>query len=172
MALLGLVAVAGYQNRGKLSEMLKSAQGGAAGAGPLGGLTGGQSSQGGMGGLLGELGGMLGIGGTGAGTGAGALGGQQSGSLTGGLSDLVDRFRTAGMGQKADSWVGSGENQRVEPQELEQALGPDMVADLQQKTGLSRDELLSRLSQALPDTVNRFTPQGRMPTDDEAREFY
>lgn len=163
MALLGLVAVAGYKNRGKLSEMM--------GGGQTGMSSGSMSGQsGGMGGILGELGGMLGIGGASQSAQAGM--GAQTGGLSGGLNELMDKFRGSGMGHKAESWVSDGANHEVEPHELETALGADMVAELTQKTGLSRDDLLSRLSQALPDTVNRFTPAGRLPTDEEAREFY
>jgi uncharacterized protein YidB (DUF937 family) len=61
-ALLGLLAIAGYQNRDKLGELLKGATGNApAGAGdqqgPLGGLLGnlgGALAGGGAGGLLGD----------------------------------------------------------------------------------------------------------------------
>lgn len=171
MALLGLVAVAGYKNRGKLSEMMGSGQTGQTGM--QSGAMSGQS--GGVGGILGELGGMLGIGGASQSAQGGMMGSQagaQGGGLSGGLNELMDKFRGSGMGHKAESWVSDGTNHEVDATELETALGPDMVAELQQKTGLSRDDLLSRLSQALPDTVNRFTPAGRLPTDEEAREFY
>jgi uncharacterized protein YidB (DUF937 family) len=35
------------------------------------------------------------------------------------------------------------------------------------QSGLSRDELLTGLSQHLPDVVDHLTPDGRLPTDDE-----
>ena len=81
--------------------------------------------------------------------------------LGGGLSDLVDRFKQNGQGEVADSWVRQGPNQQVTPQQLEQAIGPDVLAALSQQTGLSREELLSRLSRNLPDAVDKYTPEGR-----------
>jgi uncharacterized protein YidB (DUF937 family) len=143
-ALLGLLAIAGYQNRDKLAEMLR----GMAPDSP--GAPGQGQQQGGLGGLLGNLGG----------TGVGGL-------LGGGLGELVERFRQNGQGDIADSWVGRGPNKDIAPNQLEQAIGPDVLATLSQQTGLSRDEILARLSRELPRAVDKYTPEGRLPTEDE-----
>jgi uncharacterized protein YidB (DUF937 family) len=138
-ALLGLVAMAGYQNKDKIAEML----GGAGKNTPAPG-------QGGIGGILGQL----------TGTGGGASAG---GLLSGGLGELVDRFKQSGQGAMADSWVGSGPNQQIAPPQLEQAIGPDVLDTLSRQTGLSREDLLARLSRELTDAVDKYTPQGRLP---------
>ena len=146
IALLGLLAVAGYQNRDKIAEVLggrKQEPGG----GP------GQSNQ--QGGVLGNLGGLL------SGASAGSV-------LSGGLGSLIERFRQNGQGQAADSWVRTGPNLPLGPDQLEQAIGPDVMNTLSQQTGLSREELLSRLTRELPAAVDKFTPDGRLPTEDEA----
>jgi uncharacterized protein YidB (DUF937 family) len=146
-ALLGLLAIAGYQNRDKLAEML-----GGAGQGPAGG-SGQGNRQSGAGALPGGLGGLL-----------GGLGGTNVGDfLGGGLRDLVDTFKQNGHAEAADSWVGRGPNKEVAPHQLEQAIGPDVLAALSQQTGLSRDELLTRLSRELPQAVDKYTPEGRLP---------
>jgi uncharacterized protein YidB (DUF937 family) len=147
-ALLGLLAIAGYQNREKIAEMLRG-QGE-----PGGGQAGRGGGQGGLGGLLGQLGGSLG------GAGAGGL-------LGAGLKELVDRFRENGEGETADSWVSTGPNKQIQPSRLEQALGPDVLDTLSQRTGLSRQELLARLSRELPDAVDKYTPEGRLPAQPE-----
>ena len=138
-ALLGLLAVAGYQNRDKLAEMLGGTSSSTSGA-PS------QGTQSGLGGLLSILG-----------------GGGVGGLLGGGLSELMDRFKQNGQGDVAESWVSKGPNKPVEPHQLEKAIGPDVLATLAQQTGLSRDELLSRLSRNLPDAVDQYTPEGRLP---------
>jgi uncharacterized protein YidB (DUF937 family) len=143
-ALLGLLAIAGYQNRDKLAEMLRGTASGTPGAPGQG------HQQGGLGGLLGSLGG------------AGA-----DGLLGGGLGELVDRFRQSGQGDLADSWVGRGPNKDIAPNQLEQAIGPDVLNTLTQQTGLSRDEILARLTRELPQAVDKYTPEGRLPTTDE-----
>ena len=142
LALLGLLAVAGYQNRDKLAEMLGNAGGGQAkpGAGdPLSGM-------------LGNLGGMLG----GAGAGAGGL-------LSGGLGELLDKFKQSGEGETAESWIRQGPNKEVSPPQLKRAIGADVLAQLEQQTGLSQEELLARLSRELPSAVDKYTPEGRLP---------
>jgi uncharacterized protein YidB (DUF937 family) len=159
-ALLGLLAVAGFQNRDKLSQMLGGASGNQGGGGLLGGA--GQQT-GGMGGLGGLLGGG------GLGSLLGGLGGNASpgGLVSGGLGELVERFRQNGHGDTVDSWVGTGPNKQVAPEQLESAIGPDVLETLTQQTGLSREELLSRLSNNLPQAVDQYTPNGRVPSHQE-----
>jgi uncharacterized protein YidB (DUF937 family) len=140
-ALLGLLAVAGYQNRDKIAEML----------GGLGQSTPAGTGQSGVANFLGQLGRSLG------GTGAGGL-------LSGGLGELVERFKQSGHGETAESWVRTGPNNPVTPPQLEQAIGPELLETLSKQTGLSREELLARLSRELPDAVDKYTPQGRLPT--------
>ena len=149
VALLGLLAVAGYQNRDKIAEMLRGQ--GQAGNRPPG--TPGQG--GGQGGILGNLGGLFG------GASAGSV-------LSGGLGDLVDRLRQQGHGEAADSWVARGPNKQLSSQQLEQALGSDVVDSLVQRTGLTREDLLSRLARTLPEAVDKYTPEGRLPSAEEA----
>jgi uncharacterized protein YidB (DUF937 family) len=120
---------------------------------------------GGMAGLPGGLGGLLGgLMGGGAG---GAAGGGLGGLLGGGLGELDQRMRQNGRGDAMDSWVGHGPNHEVEPHDLEAALGPDVLEDLTETTGLSRQEILQRLSRELPRAVNEYTPQGRLPQSHE-----
>ena len=83
--------------------------------------------------------------------------------LSGGLRDLVDTFKQKGQGEVADSWVSRGPNKQIAPPQLEQAIGPDVLETLSQQTGLSREELLSRLSKNLPEAVDKYTPEGRIP---------
>ena len=160
-ALLGLIAIAGYQNRDKLAELLRGAGGTSPNTPGAPGQGAGQQ-HGGLGGLLGQqpggLGGLLGsLGGAGA---AGGLGGL----LGGGLGELVERFRQAGHGEVADSWVGTGPNRQLAPNDLENAIGSDVLEDLTRHTGLSREEILQRLARDLPDAVDKYTPEGRLPT--------
>lgn len=145
-ALLGLVALAGYQNRDKLAEMLQGATGG----GQQSGNAQSGPSAGPLGGLLNNLGGAL------AGGGVGGL-------LNGGLGELLERFKQNGQGEAAQSWVNKGPNKELAPGELRQAIGPDVLAALEQQTGLSQEELLARLSRQLPEAVDRYTPDGRLP---------
>jgi uncharacterized protein YidB (DUF937 family) len=68
------------------------------------------------------------------------------------------------LGNAANSWVGSGQNQPVAPGQLGSALGPDVIKTLAQRSGLSEDEITKQLSQILPGVVDTLTPNGRLPT--------
>jgi uncharacterized protein YidB (DUF937 family) len=116
----------------------------------------------------GPLAGMLGTGGSAGNKGGGLLGGAAGGgTLSGGLQDLLDRFRQTGQESKAQSWVSTGANQPVSPNELEQALGEERLQWLMEQTGLPKDQLLAGLSNSLPEAVDELTPDGRIPTEDE-----
>jgi uncharacterized protein YidB (DUF937 family) len=97
----------------------------------------------------------------------GARGPVSGASLGSGLKDLLDRFRQSGHEDKAQSWVSSGANQPIAPHELEQALGEERIQWLMEQTGMPRAELLNGLSGELPDAIDKLTPDGRMPTDEE-----
>lgn len=110
---------------------------------------------GGLGDLLkGGLGGLL------AGGAAGSV-------LSGGLGDLLNQLQHSGHGDTANTWVGKGENKAIAPGDLANALGADQIESLSAQSGLSRDELLSGLSQYLPQVVDHLTPDGRLPTEQE-----
>jgi len=83
--------------------------------------------------------------------------------LSGGLRDLINTFKQAGHGDAADSWVGHGPNKQIGRSELEQAIGPEVLETLSRQTGLTREEIVSRLSTNLPEAVDKYTPEGRLP---------
>jgi uncharacterized protein YidB (DUF937 family) len=141
------------QNGGGLGDILggmlgggRGAQGGGLGGGGLGGLL-----QGGLGGLL-------------AGGAAGSI-------LSGGLGGLLNQFQQHGQGETANSWVGKGPNQDISESDLAKSIGSEDIDALTRHTGLSRDELLSGLSRELPGAIDELTPDGRVPTADEASRW-
>jgi uncharacterized protein YidB (DUF937 family) len=75
----------------------------------------------------------------------------------------VEQFRQNGHGDVINSWIGSGQNQPIAPEQLHQALGPDAVNNLSRMTGVSGQDLVAELSRVLPGIVDKLTPQGRVP---------
>lgn len=110
-----------------------------------------QPGGGGQGDLLGAVIGML---------------GQQGGGGLGGLAGLVAKFQQAGLGDVASSWVGTGANKPVSPDQLGGVLGNDMVAGLAKQLGINPQDALGQLSQMLPQVVDKLTPQGQIPQGD------
>ncbi|MER8806044.1 YidB family protein [Mesorhizobium australicum] len=81
------------------------------------------------------------------------------------LGDILNRFRGAGVGSKVDSWVGTGPNEPIQPSEVEAAIDEDTLTSLSMQTGLSREDLISRITRDLPEAVNKMTPSGEMPPE-------
>lgn len=159
--LLGVLAYRTYQGKGRLADMFGPASA-PPGSAPPGALPGDPrdprapqrpATGGGLGDLLrGNLGGLL-------------AGGAAGGLLGSGLNDLLGRFQRNGFGDVADSWIGTGPNREISPQQLQQALGPDTVNSLAEQAGVSDVDLLSGLSRDLPDAVDQLTPSGEIPRD-------
>ena len=144
----------------------------------VGGMLGGQQGQGQGGGGLGDLAAMLGQGGGQSGQGGqggqaallsmvlGMLansGGQGGGQGGGGLAGLMEKFQSAGLGDQMNSWVGSGQNLPVSPEQLGSVFGADQMSQMAEKMGLSTGELGAQMSQVLPQAVDHFTPGGQAP---------
>src|SRR5215475_12414233 len=140
-------------------QAIKAFTGGQASAGTSAGRQSPETTGGGLDELLkGGLGGLLG----------GAAGGSV---VSGGLNDLLKQFQQNGQGDVAKSWIGAGPNKAISPNDLATALGADRVNALAGFSGMSRDEMLNGLSRQLPDVVDQLTPDGRLPTEQEAARF-
>jgi uncharacterized protein YidB (DUF937 family) len=145
-ALLGLLAVAGYQNRDKIAEWLgtppRDARGAVLPHVPPTGTTAPMPSN-----LERVLGGV----------GTAGVGGL----LASGLAELVEHFTKGGHGETANSWVNQGANRVIAETDLERAIGPATLDQLTQQTGLSRTEILARLTRDLPSAIDRYATDGR-----------
>ena len=146
LALMGVLAYRTMKGKGRLADMI--------GMNP----TAGTGMGAGMGGGLGGLGGLLAGGGIGK-------------ALSDGLEHLLGRFQANGQGDKAQSWIETGANRPIAPGELEQALGTERVQWLMEQTGMSKQELMAGLSKELPEAVDKLTPEGRIPTEQEAERL-
>ena len=126
-------------------------------AGPAGGLGdilgqmmggGGQRGGGGLGDILGQV-----------------LGG--AGGQGGGLGGLLRQFESVGLGEQARSWVSPGQNQPLAPDALGRVFGADGLAAIARQAGLSERDTSAGLAQLLPEIIDRATPQGQVPDDDQ-----
>ena len=138
-ALLGMLAIAGYQNRDKLADLLRRAGAGRDVA------TGDEA-----GARIKEM--------------ADQLGGREATDvMTDAVKGVVEGLRKSSLGPVADSWIGTGPNEPITEHRFEHAVGRDLVDELSRRTGLSRSELLRRLAADVPRLVDDLTPDGRLP---------
>jgi len=179
IALLGLLAYKAVKSMGG-----QPAARGGAGSVPTGGGATANQQGGGIGDILGGL--LGGRPGSASATNGGAnpnaglkdllpgglgdlLGGAAGGTaLSTGLGALIKELQQGGLGQAAQSWVGTGPNQEIASNDLARALGSDTLDALSKQTGVGREDLLAGISQHLPDLINQLTPNGRLPTAEEA----
>ncbi|KAF1025623.1 MAG: hypothetical protein GAK40_01370 [Burkholderia plantarii] len=116
-------------------------------------------------GLLDMVGGLLG----------GQSGGNQSALIAtalefinnqpSGLNGLIEKFEQGGAGGIIGSWIGTGENQPISPDTLQNVLGSDTVSALASKVGIDPSQVSTLLAQVLPHVVNHATPDGQVPAD-------
>ncbi len=171
MLLLGVLAYRTYQGKGRLADMLHNnginlpGQPGNVPAnspnvppsdGPMG-MPGNTGNSGGLGDLLRNgLGGLLG-------------GAAAGGILSTGLGDLLKQFTQNGNPAAPNSWIGTGPNHAISPDDVESGLGADSIRSLSEHSGLPREQVLSELAKGLPDVVDQLTPHGRIPAEHEAK---
>jgi uncharacterized protein YidB (DUF937 family) len=124
--------------------------------GLLGGLLGGSGSKGGLGGVLGGQGGGNPL--------VGMLLPAVVGMLTGGgLNRLMGGMQSAGLEDKAKSWISGGANQPISSDEVKQVVHPAQIDDVAHKAGVSHDEAAALIAKTLPEVVNHVTPNGSLP---------
>lgn len=85
----------------------------------------------------------------------------------GGLGSIVSQLQNSPIGSQVNSWIGTGSNESVSPDQVEQALGADKVQELAQESGLSEQDVAGGLSALLPNLINQVTPNGSIPGADQ-----
>jgi uncharacterized protein YidB (DUF937 family) len=98
-----------------------------------------------------------------AGGGLGSILGQVLGNTNlGSLGGLLDQLQKSGLGPQVTSWLGNGANLPISVDQLRQALGDDTIRQISQTLGIPIDQLLNQLSQHLPATVDKLSPNGTL----------
>lgn len=96
--------------------------------------------------------------------------GQDGAAGLGGLGGLLAQLQRAGLDDVVRSWVGTGENKPVRPDELGDALGKNTVTQMADKAGCNPNDLLTQLSKALPGLIDKLTHDGRVPSPQEINQ--
>ena len=132
----------------------------------LGGLTGGQGGSGGLDSILGGLRGGGGQGGGGGGLGAlvPVLGGLLA---SGGLQKILGGLKAQGLSQQADSWVGTGQNEPVSGADMEKVVGKEKIQEVAKQLGVSEPEAADVVAKAVPEVVDKVSPDGKLPPEQD-----
>ncbi|MBI1931013.1 MAG: DUF937 domain-containing protein [Ignavibacteriales bacterium] len=88
------------------------------------------------------------------------------GGQKGGLNGLVSQFASNGLGDIVESWIGTGANKAISPEQLQNALGSDQIKTIASKLGIDQNSVLSQLTNLLPQAVDKLTPEGKVPEGD------
>ena len=86
---------------------------------------------------------------------------------TGGLQGLIQTFQEKGLGDAMSSWIGTGENQPVSGDQIQHALGSNLIEQIAQQIGSSKSEVSGGLANFLPQVIDKLTPNGKLPEGDQ-----
>ncbi|MBA4267138.1 MAG: hypothetical protein C0453_18835 [Comamonadaceae bacterium] len=83
----------------------------------------------------------------------------------GGIQGLLAKLQAGGLSDVSQSWVGTGANRPVSPDQLGSALGPDLMAMIARQMGGNTQQAASTMAELMPELIDRLTPQGQLPAD-------
>ena len=81
----------------------------------------------------------------------------------GGLPGIVSQLQQQGLMSTVDSWIGAGPNKPISADQVHQTFGPEVIRELAARTGMSPQDLAQKLSQVLPQVIDKLTPAGTVP---------
>lgn len=87
----------------------------------------------------------------------------------GGLSGLAQKFQNGGANDLFASWVGTGENSLINPDQIEKILGSGPIHDLAIKLGIDTQQASDYIAAKLPELVDRLTPDAKIEPDSAAK---
>ena len=82
---------------------------------------------------------------------------------TGGITGLIEAFNQQGLGDVISSWVSTGTNAAITPEQIQEVLGSDVIQQLAEKSGPSVDAAKAQLAELLPNLIDKVTPEGKIP---------
>jgi uncharacterized protein YidB (DUF937 family) len=87
-------------------------------------------------------------------------------SSNGGLQGMTSKLTNSGMGKQVQSWIGTGDNEPVSGQQVQQAMDPHELHHVAEQAHMSDEEASDQIAKAMPEMVNQATPQGQIPQQD------
>jgi len=93
-----------------------------------------------------------------------ALSGLTGGGSDGGfdLGSLLGKMQSGGLADVAQSWLGDGDNAPIEDNQIKDLFGSDKISDFASQLGLSEEEAVGGLRDALPQVVDNASSGGSL----------
>lgn len=85
---------------------------------------------------------------------------------TGGLQGLLKSFQNSGLGEQVASWVSTGSNLPISPDQIMKVLGGEQISQISSQLGMSENDAASGLADLLPNVIDKLTPNGQIPEGD------
>ena len=85
---------------------------------------------------------------------------------SGGISGMVQQFTVQGLGHIVNSWISTGQNLPISPEQLQSVLGSEQVRAIAERAGVSPEAAQNGLAQILPQLIDHLTPNGEVPQGD------
>jgi len=83
----------------------------------------------------------------------------------GGVQGIVNQLQQQGLGPTVQSWINDGPNQPISPNQVHQAFGTDAINAIAARLGMNPQDLAQKLSHALPQVIDKLTPNGTLPSN-------
>ena len=81
---------------------------------------------------------------------------------SGGIQGLLNKFTQAGHDDKVKSWISTGENEPISPDQVQNVIGQDQISAIAAKLGVDPAQASQLLAKFLPSVVDKLTPNGRV----------
>lgn len=78
------------------------------------------------------------------------------------LGSLMESMESGGLGSVLSSWLGDGANDSISPDQIGNVLGMEKIEEFSSQLGLSPEETMGGLSEALPQMVDRASSGGSL----------
>ena len=85
------------------------------------------------------------------------------------LSSIAQKLRESGLDEQVSSWISKGQNLPVVGEQIQRALGNDVVAGIASKLGISQEQAADEVAEAMPEVVDELTPDGQIPPAQRAQ---
>lgn len=87
----------------------------------------------------------------------------------GGLSGMLAKFSSNGLGNKVQSWVNiDTDNDGLDVKDILGLFGQDEIDAACQQTGANKEQVCQGIAELLPQVVNELTPQGNLQNEQQA----